>query len=212
MLLRAYIRSNRQAIIPLLEGVNFCSFEESQKLLASAGMESELIALYSTHHKHELVRKRSMAESKAISQILSPLSKPGLSAADRQKRLADLMHYLQKLGSDYKELLFDCSEMFYKESRSLVLDLFAGYDPVDGGDPIPNEAILEQLHTLSMKDTTLQHPWEQNALEITFLRNLIWSKNNTQSFFHTKLVLLYMSSISSLQENVGMLQRNAIRR
>lgn len=101
--------------------------------------------------------------------------------------------------------------MFYKESRSLVLDLFAGYDPVDGGEPIPNEAILEQLHALSMKDATLQHPWEQNALEITFLRNLIWSKNNTEAFFHTKLVLLYMSSISSLQENVEMLQRRRIR-
>ncbi|CBK23178.2 uncharacterized protein [Blastocystis hominis] len=62
-----------------------------------------------------------------------------------------------------------------------------------------------------MKDATLQHPWEQNALEITFLRNLIWSKNNTEAFFHTKLVLLYMSSISSLQENVEMLQRRRIR-
>ena len=117
------------------------------------------------------------------------------------------MHYLQKLGSQYKELIFDCSEMFYKESRSLVLDLFSGYDPVDGGEPISNEAILEQLHKLSMKDSTLQHPWEQNALEITFLRNLIWSKNNTETVFHTKLVLLYMSSISSLQENVEALQR-----
>lgn len=175
-------------------------------------MESELIALYSTHHKHELVFPRfSLPHAKAIAQILSPLSKPGLSTADRQKRLADLMHYLQKLGSDYKELIFDCSDMFYQESRSLVLDLFAGYDPVDGGEPIANEAILEQLHALSMKDATLQHPWEQNALEITFLRNLIWSKNNTESFFHTKLVLLYMSSISSLQENVEMLQRCGIR-
>ena len=207
VLLRAYIRSNRQAIIPLLEGVNFCSFEDSQKLLASAGMESELIALYSTHHKHELVTPSNSPHAKAISQILSPLSKPGLSAADRTKRLADLMHYLQKLGSQYKELIFDCSEMFYKESRSLVLDLFSGYDPVDGGEPISNEAILEQLHKLSMKDSTLQHPWEQNALEITFLRNLIWSKNNTETVFHTKLVLLYMSSISSLQENVEALQR-----
>ena len=92
-------------------------------------MESELIALYSTHHKHELVFPRfPLPHFKAIAQILSPLSKPGLSTADRQKRLADLMHYLQKLGSDYKELIFDCSDMFYKESRSLVLDLFAGYD------------------------------------------------------------------------------------
>ena len=96
----------------------------------------------------------------------------------------------------------------YGGARPLGINLlFAGYDPVDGGEPIANEAILEQLHALSMKDATLQHPWEQNALEITFLRNLIWSKNNTEAFFHTKLVLLYMSSISSLQENVEMLQR-----
>lgn len=64
VLLRAYIRSNRQAIIPLLEGVNFCSFDDSQKLLASAGMESELIALYSTHHKHELVFPRFPVSSR----------------------------------------------------------------------------------------------------------------------------------------------------
>lgn len=55
VLLRAYIRSDRQAIIPFLEGENYCSFEDSQSLLASAGMEPELIVLYSTHHKHDLV-------------------------------------------------------------------------------------------------------------------------------------------------------------
>lgn len=55
VLLRAYIRSDRQAIIPFLEGVNYGSFEDSQSLLASAGMEPELIVLYSTHHKHDLV-------------------------------------------------------------------------------------------------------------------------------------------------------------
>lgn len=117
------------------------------------------------------------------------------------------MHYLQKLGCDYKELIFDCSRMFYKESRSLVLELFSGYEPVDGGEPIQNEEILAHLHELSEKDPTLQHPWEKNALEITFLRNLIWTKNETNSAFHTKLVFLYMSSISSLEDNVETLER-----
>ena len=55
VLLRAYIKTNRPAIIPLFHQVNFCSFEDSQKLLAEAGMEPELIALYSSHHKHDLV-------------------------------------------------------------------------------------------------------------------------------------------------------------
>ena len=200
VLLRAYIRSDRQAIIPFLEGVNYGSFEDSQSLLASAGMEPELIVLYSTHHKHDL----------AIAQILSPLSQSTLSSTERQKRLADLMHYLQKLGCDYKELIFDCSRMFYKESRSLVLELFSGYEPVDGGEPIQNEEILAHLHELSEKDPTLQHPWEKNALEITFLRNLIWTKNETNSAFHTKLVFLYMSSISSLEDNVQTLEQKIV--
>lgn len=47
----------------------------------------------------------------------------------------DLVHYLQQLGSDYQELIFDCSRMFYKESRQLVLELFVNYHPVDGGSP-----------------------------------------------------------------------------
>lgn len=55
VLLKAYIKTNRQAIIPLFNQPNFCSFEESQKMLAEAGLEAELIALYSSHHKHDLV-------------------------------------------------------------------------------------------------------------------------------------------------------------
>lgn len=56
VLLRAYVRTNRPAIIPFLRHENFVPFEDAQQLLAGAGMEPELIALYSTHHKHDLVR------------------------------------------------------------------------------------------------------------------------------------------------------------
>ena len=56
VLLRAYVRTNRPAIIPFLRGENFVAFKDAQQLLAAAGMEPELIALYSTHHKHDLVR------------------------------------------------------------------------------------------------------------------------------------------------------------
>lgn len=56
VLLRAYVRTNRPAIIPFLRHENFVPFDDAQQLLAGAGMEPELIALYSTHHKHDLVR------------------------------------------------------------------------------------------------------------------------------------------------------------
>ena len=53
VLLRAYVRTNRPAIIPFLRHENFVPFDDGQQLLAGAGMEPELIA---THHKHDLVR------------------------------------------------------------------------------------------------------------------------------------------------------------
>lgn len=60
VLLRAYVRTNRPAIIPFLRNENFVRFEDAQQLLAGAGMEPELITLYSTHHKHDLVRHRPL--------------------------------------------------------------------------------------------------------------------------------------------------------
>ena len=59
VLLRAYIRTNRPAIIPFLRNENYCSFDDAQTLLAQAGMESELITLYSVYHKHDLVAPRA---------------------------------------------------------------------------------------------------------------------------------------------------------
>ncbi|KNB45262.1 hypothetical protein JH06_1061 [Blastocystis sp. subtype 4] len=159
-------------------------------------MEPELISLYSSHHKHEM----------AISQILTPLRDPNLPSADRKQRLQDLMHYLQQLGSDYQNLIFDCSRMFYKESRQLVLELFVGYAPTDGGEAISNQAIMEHLKELSENDTQLENEWEKNALEITFLRNLIWEKKETGSMYHTELVFLYTSSISSLEKSLNQLE------
>ena len=85
----------------------------------------------------------------------------------------ELIHYLQRLGSDNQELIFDCSRMFYKESRQLVLELFIGYSPVDGGDPIDREVILHHLHDLAANDAQLENEWEKNALEITYLRHCI---------------------------------------
>ncbi|KAK8822896.1 hypothetical protein WA556_001787, partial [Blastocystis sp. ATCC 50177/Nand II] len=197
VLLRAYVRTNRPAIIPFLRHENFVPFDDAQQLLAGAGMEPELIALYSTHHKHDL----------AIAQILQPLRDTTLSPTERQQRLMDLVHYLQQLGSDYQELIFDCSRMFYKESRQLVLELFVNYHPVDGGQPIDCETIRQHLHDLSEGDEQLKNDWEKNALEITYLRHCIGDKNEGSPNFHTRLVLLYAQSISSLSASIQTLKK-----
>ena len=96
--------------------------------------------------------------------------------------------------------------MFYKESRQLVLELFVGYAPTDGGEAISNQAIMQHLKELSENDTQLENEWEKNALEITFLRNLIWEKKETGSLYHTELVFLYTSSISSLEKSLNQLE------
>lgn len=96
--------------------------------------------------------------------------------------------------------------MFYKESRQLVLEMFVGYQPEDGGEPISNMTILDFLNELSKSDTQIENQWEKNALEITFLRNLIFDKKETEQDYHTKLVYLYTSSIDSLQNNIQSLQ------
>ena len=137
---------------------------------------------------------------------MSPLSKNEISPIERQRRLQDLLHYIQRLGSDYQELIFDCSRMFYRESRQLVLELFVGYRPEDGGAPIDNLTIIDHLRELSQNDKQIENQWEKNALEITFIRNLIFDKNQTEEVYHTKLVFLYTSSIESLQMNVQSLQ------
>ena len=118
----------------------------------------------------------------------------------------DLVHYLQQLGSDYQELIFDCSRMFYKESRQLVLELFVNYHPVDGGQPIDCETIRQYLHDLSEGDEQLKNDWEKNALEITYLRHCIGDKNEGSPNFHTRLVLLYAQSISSLSASIQTLK------
>ena len=138
------------------------------------------------------------------------MSNPDISPIEKQRRLQDLLHYIQKLGRDYQELIFDCSRMFYKESRQLVLELFVGYHAVDGGEAIDNKCILSHLHELSQNDKQIENQWERNALEITFLRNLIFDKENTEVEFHTQLVYLYTSSVGSLQSSVEALQGKSL--
>ena len=138
------------------------------------------------------------------------MSNPDISPIEKQRRLQELLHYIQKLGRDYQELIFDCSQMFYKESRQLVLELFVGYHAVDGGEAIDNKCILSHLHELSQNDKQIENQWERNALEITFLRNLIFDKENTEVEFHTQLVYLYTSSVGSLQSSVEALQGKSL--
>ena len=138
------------------------------------------------------------------------MSNPDISPIEKQRRLQDLLHYIQKLGRDYQELIFDFSQMFYKESRQVVLELFVGYHAVDAGEAIDNKCILSHLHELSQNDKQIENQWERNALEITFLRNLIFDKENTEVEFHTQLVYLYTSSVGSLQSSVEALQGKSL--
>lgn len=121
------------------------------------------------------------------------------------------MKYLQHLGKENQDLIFECSRMFYEESRQLVLELFAGYAPAPDCTPLDNQDILDHLRDLAASESGASNQWERNALEITFLRSLIWDKKEENPSYHTQLVLLYCSSISSLQQSVDQLARRGRR-
>lgn len=129
-----------------------------------------------------------------------------MNAVDRKNRLDYLIQYLVKLGSDFQDIIFDCSRMLYKESLTLVFNLFVQYAPVDGGEPISREAIMNHIQELSEQDENQKSEWDKKALLILYLRNLIWEKKETKPIFHTQLVYSYMSSISSLQEYIKAVQ------
>lgn len=54
-LLRVYSRVSRKSLLPFLRGGNRLDFEDTQRYLAGAGLEPELVAFYGARGRAELV-------------------------------------------------------------------------------------------------------------------------------------------------------------
>ena len=121
-----------------------------------------------------------------------------MSPVERRRRLEELLRYVATLGLEHQSLVFDCSRLLYAESRELALRLFLDARPAE--TPLPLDAVLRQLRLLAQEDPQLALPWEKNALEITFLRNLVWNKKSEIPAVHTRLALLYAMSVQQLAE------------
>lgn len=117
---------------------------------------------------------------------------------ERRRRLEELLRYVATLGVEHEALVLDCSRLLYAEARELALRLFLESRPAE--TPLPLDTVLRQLQLLAQDDPQLAQPWEKNALEITFLRQLVWNQKSEIPAVHTKLALLYAVSVKQLAE------------
>ena len=137
-----------------------------------------------------------ISNTQAIAQLLRPLREGSLSPSERRRRLEELLRYVATLGVEHEPLVLDCSRLLYAEARELALQLFLPPHPDE--TPLPLDTILRQLRRLAQEDPQLAKPWEKNALEITFLRQLVWEQKSEIPAVHTRLALLYAASVQQL--------------
>lgn len=168
-LLKCYLQTNDALVAPLLR-LNQCHLEESEKMLKKHNKLSELIILYDGKKKHK----------KALTLLKEQANIKG-SVLQGHKRT---ITYLQKLGSDNLQLIFEFADWVLTEN------------PVEGLTIFTEELIaVEALPRAKVLDFLLS---KHKALVIPYLEHIIFKWNDTNTLRHNALLKQYSEQVQRL--------------
>ncbi|XP_069116960.1 vam6/Vps39-like protein isoform X1 [Argopecten irradians] len=170
-LLKCYLQTNDALVAPLLRiKDNNCHVEESEKILKRKEKFSELIILYEKKGLHQ----------KALNLLMNQAARPSspLKGHDRT------VQYLQQLGQDHLDLIFEYAEWVLKQHPEDGLKIFT--EDLTEVDSLPREKVFKYLEKTA-KD-----------LAIPYLEHVIVECDDHNPDFHNALAQLLRDKVQTL--------------
>ncbi|XP_060077097.1 vam6/Vps39-like protein [Ylistrum balloti] len=170
-LLKCYLQTNDALVAPLLRiKDNNCHVEESEKILKRKEKFSELIILYEKKGLHQ----------KALNLLMNQAARPSspLKGHDRT------VQYLQHLGQDHLDLIFEYAEWVLKQHPEDGLKIFT--EDLPEVDSLPRDKVFKYLEKTA-KD-----------LAIPYLEHVIVECDDHSPDFHNSLAQLLRDKVQTL--------------
>ncbi|XP_072931702.1 vam6/Vps39-like protein [Epargyreus clarus] len=170
-LLKCYLQTNDVLVASLLRS-NKCPLEEAEEILLQHGKHSELIILYQTKGQH----------TKALQLLREQANQPdsSLKGYDKTK------NYLQQLGPDHINLIFNFSDWILHDHPEEGLKIFTEEEEVKN---LPRPKVLDFLLR------------GHEPLVIPYLEHVIHTWNETNPQFHNALINMYREKITDKKAN-----------
>ncbi|KAI5642851.1 vacuolar sorting protein 39 domain 2 domain-containing protein [Phthorimaea operculella] len=166
-LLKCYLQTNDALVASLLRLKN-CRLDEAEKVLLQHGKHSELIILYQTKGKH----------TKALQLLKEQAKQPDSSLKGYHRTKT----YLQHLGAEHINLIFEFSDWILKEHLEEGLKIFT--EDISEVENLPRPKVLDYLLR------------EHEPLVIPYLEHVIHTWNDNNPLFHDALVTCYREKIT----------------
>ncbi|CAH1791977.1 unnamed protein product [Owenia fusiformis] len=173
-LLKCYLQTNDALVAPLLRlKDNNCHIEETERVLKKHQKFSELIILYEKKGLHK----------KALDLLLRQAQKHGspLKGHDRT------VQYLQRLGADHLDLIFEYAGWVLKTEPEDGLKIFT--EDLPEVENLPRQKVLDYLEKTDKN------------LMVPYLEHVIMECNDDSENFHNALALSYKDKVQSLMSD-----------
>ncbi|CAG5133152.1 unnamed protein product, partial [Candidula unifasciata] len=172
-LLKCYLETNDALVAPLLRlKDNNCHIEESERVLKKKEKFSELIILYEKKGLHQ----------KALNLLMKQAARPESPLKGHERTI----QYLQHLGPDYIDLIFEYAEWVLKQFPEDGLKIFT--EDLPEVEALPRDQVLDYLEKISID------------LAMLYLEHIITDCHDHTEEFHNRLVDLYREKIQRLKE------------
>lgn len=172
-LLKCYLQTNVALVAPLLRlKDNNCHVEESERVLKKNEKYPELIILYETKGLHQ----------KALNTLMKQAARPDSPLKGHERTV----QYLQHLGKDHLQLIFEYAEWVLKQYPEDGLKIFT--EDLTETESLPRNLVLDYLEKIN------------TDLAIHYLEHIIFERKDHTDEFHNRLIDAYREKVQKLKD------------
>lgn len=177
VLLKAFLITDDESVIPFLSQPNECDIEESEEILRFHSKNVERVTLLKTRGRH--------------SQALHLLQKMGMNTSEAVGT-GKTVEYLQELGREarHSKMVLEFSKWVLQQDPEEGLRIFTG----EGANGSNEEPMMPRINSEQVLDHLTE--WADRTIRIKYLETLIQEHGDTNPRFHDALVELYMKCVS----------------
>lgn len=173
-LLKCYLQTNDALVAPLLRlKDNNCHVDESERVLRKKEKFSELIILYEKKGLHQ----------KALNLLMKQAVRPDSPLKGHERTV----QYLQHLGAEHLDLIFEYAEWVLKKHPEDGLKIFT--EDTQEIESLPRGRVLDYLEKIN------------SSLAIPYLEHIVMHYGDTTAEFHNRLVLLLRDQVQTLRDS-----------
>ncbi|TCD70216.1 Vacuolar morphoproteinsis protein 6 [Steccherinum ochraceum] len=168
-LFKSYLAVRPGLLASLCRSGNWCEISEVEEMLRSREKFSELIFLYNGRKMH--------------SEALGLLKELSEKETDMRDKLMPSVTYLQRLGPQYMDQIFESSHWIFEQDPEIGLEIFTSEEA-----ELPRHDVVDYLEMIDL------------AICTKFLEFLITEREEVSADFHDRLAELYLRmTIQALQ-------------